>query len=119
MRTILFLVLVTFAGSVFAQDKAPVRPLVSNHKTVTTVFKSDSLAIGVYGGTLRFSVTNPSVTDTLKVAICQAWADTARYIRIPPSKDFNYFGDRAALAPYWLSTAGVSSSIAGRVILIY
>jgi hypothetical protein len=117
MRLLIFLTLFAFVAQ--AQDKAPVRPFASNHKTATTVFKSDSVAVKSYGGTIRFSLTNPSATDTLKVALCNTWADTAVFIRIPPGKDFNYFGDRATIAPYWISTAGVAGSIAGRVIIIY
>jgi len=68
-------------------------------------------------GMLRFTLINPT-TDTLKVAFCQSWADTTKFIRIDPTQDvWNYSAKDATWVKFIAFSA--SDTLLGRIIKFY
>lgn len=116
----LLIITLLLCGYTVAEAQLASRTVGSHRGNITTVFKSDSMSTASYikDQTLAFSIENPSTTDTLKVAFCLTWADTTKFIRIPPGKVFNYERTNASWIR-WLSRAGSSGTINGVTLIFY
>ena len=125
MKLKLVIVSLFIASCAFAQlDIPPARRLARDKKDSTLILwkagtKKDSVNVQskIAAGILRFSVKNNSATDTLRIALCQSWADTTGWTDIEPTEIFNFVARDAGWVKFIAFAA--SDTILGRKIRFY